>query len=167
MIRLRTADDERGVALIMAVVVMVVVAVIAAAVMALLTTGLRHRESLDTLRDRQYAADGDIEAAIADVRANPVAGFNIANCPRSWTTTAAQVPELNGVAMRVDCTNAFSIAPGGFRQYNVTFVACSTPNTPCDDTSAILSAQVNFEAQQSGPNVTITRTYVQSWSVDQ
>ena len=163
----RTADDERGVALIMAVVVMVVVGVITAAVIALLTTGLQHRASLDTLRNEQYAADGDIEAAIADVRANPLAGFNIANCPRSWTTTAAQVPELNGVAMRVDCTNAFSIAPGGYRQYNVTFVACATPNTPCDDTSTILSAQVNFEAQQSGPNVTITRTYVQSWSVDQ
>ncbi len=160
------ARDERGVALIMAVVVMVVVGVISATVVALLTTGLRHRDPLDTLRNEQYAADGDIEAAIADVRANPVAGLNIANCPRSWTTTAAQIPKLNGVDMRVDCTNAFSIAPGGFRQYNVTFVACATPNTPCTDTSTILSAQVNFEAQQSGPNVTITRTYVQSWSVD-
>jgi type II secretory pathway pseudopilin PulG len=156
--------DEDGVALVLAVVVMVVIGLMSAAILATITSGVRNRGTLDNVRDREYAADAAIEAAIANLRntgANP--GFG--SCAPSTPTFT-----VNDVTVRVGCTNVPRITQQGFLQRNVVFVTCEDTGAACDDDSGderlhtIVRAQVNFEVGPSSP--TVTKTYVQAWSVN-
>jgi type II secretory pathway component PulK len=61
--------DERGAALILAVGVMLLVGLISGSLLAYITTSVQGRSDLDTIRNRQYAADAAIEYAIDQVRA--------------------------------------------------------------------------------------------------
>ena len=163
-LRDRARRDERGASLILAIAFLVVVGGISSAVISSVVSGFNGRTVLDRARDREYAADGGIQYAIAQVRAVPLpVGPGLARCVNSgdhYNNT------LNKVAIRIDCSYQPTLTIGGraFLQRNVVFTACVDKGTQCTDATTVIRAQVNFEAVSSSPNV--TRTWVQSWSVN-
>ena len=152
--KVRRFQGERGATLILAIAFMVVVGVISGAVLATTTSGLQNRVALDQARDREYAADGAIEQAVAGARAG--SGM----CPASSSFT------LNGITIHVDCTSAAAVVNGAgdvpALQNNLSMVAC-VGASPCGAPNAppIINAQINF--QGTAPTVT---TFVQAWSVN-
>jgi hypothetical protein len=164
----RGTRDESGASLVLAIVFMVVVGGIAGATLSLITSGVNNRASLDVLRDRQYAADGAIEDAIAQVRALPPPGPALSGC--DGVPVGTPVPHfshtLNGIDIRVNCTNVPTRTFSGYLQRNVIFTACLETSVDCTDTSSIVRAQVDFQAVGLGATTTVTRTWVQSWSVN-
>ncbi len=158
----RSTDPERGAALLLAIAVIVVVGLIMASLFPLITTSLHDRTVLDSIRDREYAADGAIEFAVARVRGIGGAGPALAPCGGPDARSA------NGVTIRVDCANVPTLTTRGYLQRNVIFSACvdTSPSVACTDASAVVRVQVNYETPSSGPSPAITRTYVQSWSVN-
>lgn len=160
------ARDEHGVALVLAIVTLVVIAMMSTAILSLVTSGLNNRDTLDTLRNREYAAEAAIQDAITAVRQLADPGF------QQCGPFAA--PTFDGVAIHVDCINAPRLTTGFLKIRNVIFVACQKVGagngTTCDDTAAdvrlhtIVRAQINFVLPPGSPSV--TQTYVQSWSVN-
>ena len=150
---------ERGAALVLAIAFMLVVGAVGSAVVTSLASGVNGRVVLDHARDRQYAADGAIEAAIAQVRGQGATGAGMAGC------TAAIPPgsTLNNVKIRVDCANVPTFLAHGVLERNALFTACLDKGTPCNDATAIIRAQVNFETPAA--TTVITRTWIQSWNV--
>ena len=63
--------DERGAALILAIAFMVIIGATAGATLAMVTSGLHNRRTLDTVHDREYAADAAVEYTIAAVHRAP------------------------------------------------------------------------------------------------
>jgi hypothetical protein len=164
--RLRSNNDEQGAALVLVIAFMVVIGAISAALLTSITSGLRGRDVLDSARDRQYAADGAIEQAIARVRTISGTGPAIASCDGPDTP-----PQINGVNIRVDCTNSPTLTLSGFLQRNVVFTACVVDGSkPCgdgaNDSPIIIRALVNFQAIGNGPSLQVQRTWIQSWSVN-
>jgi Tfp pilus assembly protein PilX len=152
--------SEQGAALVLAIGVMVVIGLMATTSLALITTSMHDRAALDPIRDRQYAADGAVESAIARVRTTASPGPGLAPCGGPYA-----YPALNNVAIHVDCVNAPTLTRGGFLQRDVIFTACIDAGVACTDSTAIVRTQINYEAA-SPTAPTITRTYVQSWSVN-
>jgi len=163
----RRAPDESGTALILALVFLVTIAVLAVPMMNSITSGLRVRAGLDAARNREYSADGAIENSIAQVRmmsaASTDTGPGFSACgPYTFT--------LDNVITHVDCAPLPTITRSGIEQRDVVFtacvqsgsLACGLPQTP-----VVIRAQVNFQATGSGSTFQITRTWVQSWSVDE
>ncbi len=156
--------DERGAALILAIAFMVVVGATAGATLAMVTSGLHNRRTLDTVRDREYAADAAIEYAIAAVRSLPEPGPALMPCgPYVYS-----VPP-NNTSIHVDCKPLPTRTFSGFLQLNVVFTACvGSLSVTCGSAGHpdIIRAQVNFQATTSSSLVIVTRTWVQSWSVN-
>lgn len=159
----RRCHDERGASLILVIAFMLVIGGISAAIVSSVTTGLNSRNVLDQVRDRQYAADGGVEYAISQVRNSPLPGPGLADCGDvSFAPPDHYIHTLNGINIRIDCANKSTIIPtGALLQRNVIFTACVDANVPCTSATAIIRAQVNYEAKSA-----ITRTWVQSWSVN-
>jgi hypothetical protein len=167
------ADDE-GAALILVLGLVVLVSALLGGLLSFITTTVSGRVPLDAARSRHYAADGAVEYAISQVRDMPNHNTVVAPIrPRR----PAEDPcgpynhSLNSVAIRVDCTNALRLVlADGFvvTQRNVIFAACVDTGVACTDATTIIRAQVNFETPESAAGVAlpITRTYVQSWSVN-
>ncbi len=158
----RSRGDDSGAALILAVGFVLMVGAISGGLASLATSSLNNRNTLETLRNREYAADGAIENAISQVRAQ-----SCASASGSITDST-----INAVAIRVDWANvcsAVQIADGSVvSQRNVIFAACVNIGSPCSDSVApvapvIIRAQVNFQQALGGA---VTKTYVQSWSVN-
>jgi Tfp pilus assembly protein PilX len=159
----RIRRDERGATLVLAMAFMLVIGGIGAAVISSVTSGLRDRDVLDQVRDRQYAADAGVEYAIAQVRQMPLPGGpGVTDCP--GTPPHYNPPAIDGVSIRVDCTNKSGPTMTGLMQRNVIFTACVDTGGPC--ANPIVRAQVNFEAVSAGSQINVTRTWVQSWSVN-
>lgn len=167
-LRLRpgVARDERGASLILAITFMLVIGGISGAVISSVRSGLSARHVLDTNRNREYAADGGIEQAITQVRqqtTSPGIGF-VNPC-----SPAGGFPpwSLNGVGIRVDCQNAPTLTQNGFLQRNVIFNACLS-GAACNAKNTIVRAQINFEAiTLPNGSLLVSKTTVQSWSVNQ
>jgi hypothetical protein len=157
---------ESGATLILAIAFLLVIGAIGSAVMTSVASGVSNRRTLDQVRDRQYAADGGVEFAIAKVRALPLPGGpGLADCGGTvnidhYNTT------LNSVPIRIDCANQSAITPSGFLQRNVVFAACRDTGARCANANIVVRAQVNYEAQSAGSTLNVTRTWVQSWSVN-
>ena len=168
--RPRQRDEDRGAALILAIGFVVVIGAISGGLAALATSGLNNRNTLELVRNREYAADGAIEKAISQVR------------PLSCSPATGSIVDstINGVSIRVDWINACGVVLRGDRgttatasawdgsvvfQRNVIFSACvdPSPSSACDPAKVIIRAQVNF---QQGLVGAVTKTYVQSWSVN-
>jgi hypothetical protein len=171
---LRSARDERGASLILAITFMVVVGGVSLATLSYVTNGASQRRILDQARNREYAADGAIEFAIAQVRDIATGGGpGVAPC---GTPNAGRAdysipvpgqpapPKLNNITIHVDCANAPTLADGGFLQRNVIFTACEG-NKPCGAVT-VVRAQVNYQATALGGTPIVTRTWIQSWSVN-
>jgi hypothetical protein len=75
----------------------------------------------------------------------------------------------NNASIHVDCQPVPTRTFSGFLQRNVVFTACVGPvNVTCGGGGrpVIIRAQVNFQATASSTLVIVTRTWVQSWSVN-
>jgi hypothetical protein len=154
----RRVPDERGAALIFAIAFIVAVGAITAAGLAFVTSSVNQRNSLDTTRDREYAADGAIERAITLSRATVTGGAPLAmQCGGPYNTS------LNGQSIRVDCLPAPALTRTGFVTRNAIFSACLNVGSACTDATTIIRAQVNYAMNGNS----ITRTYIQAWSVNQ
>jgi hypothetical protein len=153
--RPRPQHQDSGSALLLAIGFVLMVGAISAGLAAVATSSMNNRSTLQLVRNRQYAADGAIEQAIAQVRASTCTspGGSIHNT-------------LNNVAIRVDWVNACGVVKSSdngtvVSQRNVIFSAyCKNPtDANCNFTEVIIRAQVNFQQTPS-------ETYVQSWSVN-
>ena len=160
--------DERGAALIFAIVFVVVVSAIGGAMFSSLATGQYDRTTLDLTRNREYAADAAVEADIALVRSNLTSGAT--PCP---ATPFSPSPSLESppVPITVTCSYSQGETLSGFLQRNATFSAkCTLLQPPvCPNIGQIVGAQVNFQSPSplTAQQVTVTGTYVQSWTVGQ
>jgi hypothetical protein len=163
----RRVRGEAGATLILAIAFLLVIGGIGAAVISSVASGINNRRTLDQVRDRQYAADGGVEYAIAKVRALPLPGGpGLAACGGPANIDHYNPPSLNGITIRVDCANQPGITTSGFLQRNVVFTACVDTGATCTNANIVVRAQVNYEAQSAGSTLNITRTWVQSWSVN-
>ena len=162
--------DERGASLVLAILFVVVIGGIMGASFTLVNSGLQNRASLDVARNREYAADAAVEYAITQVRDLPAPGPGFTGCAAGtpgYPYTYASVPDnATTVDIRVNCTNVPTLTFSGYQQQNVIFNACIENGADCTDSTSIIRAQVNFEAERSGTVVSVTRTWVQSWSVN-
>jgi hypothetical protein len=160
-----TRRDEQGAVLILAIAFLLVVGGIGAAVVSSVRTGLNDRIALDQVRNRQYAADAGIETAIAATRFRMTSGNAASPCPSPQT-----VVTVDSVPIRVACTYVATTA-SGYLQRNIVLTAqCSAVQQPqCPNTGVIVRAQVNFASPSilADPSITVTRTYIQSWSVNE
>jgi Tfp pilus assembly protein PilX len=156
--------DQRGAALLLAIAFMVVVGLIGGGVITLLTSASTSRVALDNARNREYAADGGIEAAISQVRVNMTSGQALNPCSSPTNST------LNGVSVQVTCVYAPTLTLSRYLQRNVIFTAvCAMPYTStCTNGAVIIRAQVNYESPSfvTDPSITVSRTFIQSWSVN-
>jgi hypothetical protein len=164
----RRFHGERGATLILAIAFLLVIGGIGSAVVASVTSSFKDRTVLDQVRDRQYAADAGVEYAIARVRALPLPGGpGLSPCGDAVNVPADHYnrPPLNGVPIRIDCANKAGLTTTGFLQRNVVFTACVDTGASCT-TNPIVRAQVNYQAVSAGTALNVTRTWVQSWSVN-
>jgi hypothetical protein len=139
---------------------MIVIAAIGSAMLMFVTNGLNHRAILDGVRDRQYAADAGVESSIARVRA--ISNVGLVSCG------GPDVQSLDSYTIHVECTNAPTLTLGNLLQRNVIFAAClktgaGAAGVACTESTTIVRAQVNFVSNGG----TVSRTWVQSWSVNQ
>lgn len=164
--RPRVPHQDSGASLILALGFVLMVSLIVGGLVGLATSGLNNRSTLQLVRDRQYAADAGITQAIADARGRP---------PTACTAVPPSgrdiyLTKLNNVAIRVDWDNSCPLLRGAnsdgsdFPQRNVIFSACINPATDvkCNVADVIIRAQVNFDPASGA----VSKTYVQSWSVN-
>ena len=106
-------------------------------VVTLISSASSGRVALDRARNREYAADGAIEGAIAQVRLNMTNGQAATPC-----STLPPSPTLNGVQVQVTCTFVPAITTTRYLQRNVIFTArCAAVHVPeCPDTNVIIRA---------------------------
>ena len=168
--KIRRFHDERGAALILAIAFLLVIGGLSAAVTASVTSGLNDRVVLEQVRDREYAADGAVEYAIAQVRRLPLPGPGVADCGPNSHYSRKGANALNGIDIWVDCSNQRTLVDN-LLQRNVVFTACVDSGfvddgSPKCGAGAIVRAQVNYQAKSAGAVLVVERTWVQSWSVN-
>ena len=150
-----TADS--GAALLLAIGFVLLVSAISAALAALIVSSTATGSTLELVRNRQYAADAAIEYAINEVRLT-----NLSDDP-----TCGDSRTFNNVDIHVDCRYAISVFGTDnnevLSQRNVIFEACKDVGSACTDENVIIRAQVNFEQRYTGQ---VTKTFIQSWSVN-
>jgi hypothetical protein len=156
------ATGESGAALVLAIGFVIVIGAVSASLFTTLNSGSNGRVILDRARDRQYAADGGIQYAIAQVRALPApttfSGPGFTACgPYSYS--------LNNTSINVVCEPNATSSIGGFLQRDVVFTAYCV-SSGCDSSKPVIRAQVNYEAAGAGTSYQVTHTYIQSWSVN-
>jgi hypothetical protein len=151
---------DSGAALILAVGFVLAIGAVSGGLASLATSGLNNRTTIETVRDREFAADAVIENAITQVRA-----FTCA------TASTVIQETVNSIPIRVDWANACGSVTGSdgvaVVQRNVIFTACLDTSAACNDSDAglandvIIRAQINFEPAAGS----VVRTYVQSWNI--
>lgn len=156
--RVGRRHEDRGTALVLAIGFVVMIGLMGAALAALVSSSLNNRTSLEQVRNRQYAADGAIEMAIAAQASSPGSG-----CAAG---AGAMTTRLNSFDIRVEWHNACGVVRRTdgllYVQRNVVFAACADSSAACVE-DAIVRAQVNFQQDASGA---VIGTAVQSWSVE-
>jgi type II secretory pathway pseudopilin PulG len=151
--------EDSGAALLLAVGFVLMISAVAGGLTALATSSLNNRQTLEQLRNREYAADGAIESAVSQARVQPCSsgsGFIVDGT-------------MNGVSIRVDWVNSCGLSVTSsdgtpVAQRNVLFSACENDTTGavCAENKIIIRARINFEESSTG----VTKTRVQAWSVN-
>jgi hypothetical protein len=122
--------DEDGAVLLIALGFLAFIGVVAAVLLNYATTSVRDTVTLRDIRNREYAADGVVDAAINKVRGNTGVS-NSSNCLAAT---------LNGIALQVDCSDSVGNA------VDVTFTACpANAGQPCPANTARLVARVHYD----------------------
>lgn len=157
----RHAPHDRGAALVVAVAFVVMIGTIAAGLTAMVTSGLNTRAALQEIRDRQYAADGAVEQAIAAARSQ--IGLDALTCDDESASSAT----VNGVDIHVDrlviCDAAVGTTGLPVTQLSAVFTACTGAPAACAEEDVIVRALVGFELDADG---TVVHVPVYSWSVE-
>ncbi len=152
---------DRGAGLLLAIGFVTMIGGISAGLTGMITSGLQNRVALDAVRNRQYAADAAIESTVAQVRQLDRGSTGSCNSSGGSTTST-----LNDSTIRVDWRTACTVVRGAdgliVSQRNAVFDACLDTGATCVGDAVIITAQINFEQAATG---TVTKTYVQSWSV--
>ena len=129
--------DEEGAVLLIALAFLTFIGVVASILLTYATTSMRDTAGLRDIRGREYAADGVVDAAINKIRGS----FALSNLTCLAPTT------LNGVSLRVDCTDTG--VPAGV---DVTFTACPTSNPlPSCPNEQRLVARVHYNRSVPAP----------------
>lgn len=162
------SDSDSGASLLLAIAFVLMVGAISAGLLGLATSGLNNRSTLQTVRNREYAADGAVEQAIAQVRSLSCAAGNGFLVDASMNRVAIRVEWANACGtIRSGDRSSTAVASGGdgtvVAQRNVVFAACENTGTTCDATKVIIRATVDFQQAAGGA---VTKAYVQSWSVN-
>ena len=158
MTRHRGPGDERdtGAALVIVIGFMLAIGAISVSLMSAIGSSMQNRVTLETVRNHEYAADAAVERAITQARQSSC------DSPSGSFVDAT----VNATAIRVEwqatCGSVISSDGSPYEQRNVGFVACVDTGLACAAPDVIIRAQVNFEPAR-GP---VTRTVVQSWSVN-
>ena len=153
----RPRHNDSGAALLLAIGFVLMISAISAGLAAAATSSLNNRTTLGLVRNREWAADGAIQRSIAQVRPLDCA-----------TLTGLTQDTTNGVAIRVDwttdCSQGVLSSDGAttYFQRNVVFSACPDKGSSCLNADVIIRAQINFGLKDQP----VTRTFVQSWSVN-
>jgi hypothetical protein len=167
----RRLRGERGASLILAIAFLVVVGGVSAAALSSVSSGINDRVVLDQARDRQYAADAGIVTAIGMVRNNMTSGSALTPCIPNTNFTFNSGSSPSGIGIQVSCNYVPNVTQGSlFLQRNVVFSAqCATGQGPkCPSGNVVIRAQVNFASPSiaTDQSISVTRTYVQAWSVN-
>jgi hypothetical protein len=155
----RRGRGDAGASLFLVIGFMAIIGGTLGGLIPFITTSVRATSSIDVTRNRQYAADAAIEEAAAKVRGLGGDGPAKAACGGPYQKTT------NGIAIRVECENHFTFVYASsqvLEQRNVRFWACPDTGTACSDSTITSRAQINYEM----PGASVTRTYIQSWSVN-
>jgi hypothetical protein len=159
--RVRNPHADSGASLILALAFIVMIGSISAGLIGLATSGLNNRDSLEQVRNREYAADGAIEQAVSAIRLQ--VGPALTKC--ALANGSMRFPQDGSgiwVDWRNDCEAVRTTDGLVVAQRNVVLSACNDVGSSCLDAAVIIRAQVNFQ-QVAG---VVTKTYVQSWSVN-
>jgi hypothetical protein len=142
--------DERGAALLLALMIMFFVAMATLALLTFSQNGLLNTTNLQNEHTIEYAADGAVDSAVQYVRYSP----------NTYTTTASCLPgggpvTIMGVAVVVDCSGTYNAQSNVTRV--VTFTAC---DGACNGSNTLLSAQVTFDDYSLAGYHTCTGTHL-------
>lgn len=158
--RTSPAARDHGAALIVAIGFVVMIGMIAAGLTAMVTSGVGNRAILESVRNRQYAADGAVEEAIASVVDDLAVGSVGCGLERAHRTTA------NSIDIRVETlmTCGAVSGPEGLPEVQLSgvFSACPETGRPCAPDDVIVRAFVGFEQDVDGSPLSPS---VHSWSV--
>lgn len=158
----RAALPERdpGAALIVAIGFVVMISMIAAGLTAMVTSGIGNRAILESVRNRQYAADGAVEEAIAALVDDLATGSVACGLERAQRTNA------NSIDIRVETLITCGAMSGSDGlpevQMSGVFSACPETGRPCAPDDVIVRAFVGFEQDVDGSSLS---TSVHAWSV--
>jgi hypothetical protein len=151
---------DRGAALIVAIGFVVMISMIGAGLTAMVTSGVGNRAVLESIRNRQYAADGAVEEAIASLADDLASGGLACGLERTHNTTA------NAIDIRVETLVTCGAMTGsdGLPEVQLSGVlsACAETGRACRADDVIVRALVGFE---QGADGTVLSTSVHSWSV--
>jgi hypothetical protein len=153
-------ERDAGAALILAIAFVVTIGAVLAGLTALVTSGVGDRRSIERLRDRDYAAEGAIELAIAELRNTPPAAHTCAAAEPSSTTS------INGITIRVERDVRCSVARGDdgipVALRRLVLSSCVDHGVACTSTETVVRAEVDLV---SGADATTTEPIVRSWVV--
>ena len=159
---------ERGATLMLVLGFVVIVGLASSSLLQLITSGAATRSSLDKTRNREYDADGAIEQTIAAVRQNLEHGDEPCGATSRFSYDVTLPNRVE--PLQVDCKYTQTVSLAGFLQRNAQLRACAQQQgSSCPSSSAIVTAQVNFQSQ-AGTNATkvpVEETFIQSWTVNQ
>lgn len=159
---------EGGATLIFVIGFMVLVGLVSAGLATQLATSSMTRVALDKARNREYAADAAILTNIAQVRDNITHGKALPS-PGPDPCLPKVFQTLNLIPIQVDCSYTRTTTLSGFVQRDATFVACpeQSGGGTCPASAVIIRAQVNYGSPNppSDPSISVSKTYIQTWSV--
>jgi hypothetical protein len=154
--RHRGSRGEEGSALVMALLFLTVCGVAIGGLLTYSNTSSASTTALRTARSNDFDAQETMDAAIATVRTTSP------TCTASGNTVytpATSILNNASRALRVDCYAPASLVVAGQRSYVLLVCPIAGSSTPCTDSQAVLSAQVNFYDSVSPPSIGI-----QTWS---
>jgi hypothetical protein len=146
----------------------VFVGLVSAGLATQLATSSTTRVALSNARNRQYAADSAILTNIAQVRDHITNGEALP-APGPDPCLPKVVQTTNNLAVQVDCSYTRRITLSGFVQRDATMLACPAQvgGAACPSSAVIIRAEVNYASQNapSDVSITVSKTYIQTWSV--
>ncbi|HUA94959.1 MAG TPA: hypothetical protein VMB82_05475 [Acidimicrobiales bacterium] len=168
----RRTRGEDGATLLLALIFMVAVGLILTAILSLSGNDLANTSNLLSQQSLEFSAGGAVNAAIENVRYDPVAFAS----PGQNCLPGASVQLSYKLPISVDCVSVRNPTPPAPQAFvppvtrEVTFYACVTASCPATSTKNVVTATVDYVDQ---PTCSSTSTStcgsqfsIKSWLVD-
>jgi hypothetical protein len=133
--RLHRPADERGAALVMALIFLSAIGITLGALLTFTSTTSTSTGALRTARGYDYDANAAMNAAVANVRVGNTCGTGASGYTPAWTLNVPSRP------VRVDC---FPLSSSSTQRNDVFSVCPSSVSAPCPDASSVLRANIIF-----------------------